>query len=198
MSIIGNVRERLIANRRADVLCRCLSDVLPQNAQVLDVGCGDGFLATKIMSRRPDVRINGIDVLIRPVNHIPVQEFNGEQIPMADDSVDVVSFVDVLHHTDDPLILLREACRVARKAVVIKDHTRNGLFANSTLRFMDWIGLVMPIMAWHCLTTIGVVPSGMKLSSILGLRSRNGTMHCICIACLQIGYLAANCISSLA
>ena len=140
MSIIGNVRERLIADRRADVLCRCLSDVLPQDAHVLDVGCGDGFLATKIMNRRPDVQIKGIDVLIRPVNHIPVQEFNGEHIPLADDSVDVVMFVDVLHHTDDPLILPREACRVARKSVVIKDHTRNGLFANSTLRFMDWVG----------------------------------------------------------
>jgi len=27
-------------------------------------------------------------------------------------------FVDVLHHTHDPMILLREAVRVARKAIV--------------------------------------------------------------------------------
>jgi hypothetical protein len=49
-------------------------------------------------------------------------------------------FVDVLHHTEDPTILLSEAKRVARKFILIKDHRRNGLLAGSTLRFMDWIG----------------------------------------------------------
>src|SRR5262249_2609525 len=49
-------------------------------------------------------------------------------------------FVDVLHHTDDPTILLREAARVARRAILIKDHTRDGLLAGPTLRFMDYVG----------------------------------------------------------
>jgi SAM-dependent methyltransferase len=48
--------------------------------------------------------------------------------------------VDVLHHAEDPLALLREAARVARTAVAIKDHLREGLAANATLRFMDWVG----------------------------------------------------------
>jgi len=49
-------------------------------------------------------------------------------------------FVDVLHHTDDPLILMREAKRVARTAIVIKDHLAEGALAVPTLRFMDWFG----------------------------------------------------------
>jgi hypothetical protein len=49
-------------------------------------------------------------------------------------------FVDVLHHTEDPMELLREAVRVASQAVLIKDHLRQGLLAGSTLRFMDWVG----------------------------------------------------------
>ena len=61
-------------------------------------------------------------------------------IPRNNASVDVVMFVDVLHHTDDPMILLREARRVARRAVVIKDHTLNGLLARQTLRLMDRVG----------------------------------------------------------
>jgi hypothetical protein len=48
-------------------------------------------------------------------------------------------FVDVLHHTEDPIILLREATRVGRR-IIIKDHLLNGLFASSTLSFMDRIG----------------------------------------------------------
>jgi len=48
--------------------------------------------------------------------------------------------VDVLHHTKDPMILLREAARVARKTVVIKDHILDGFFAGPTLRVMDRVG----------------------------------------------------------
>ena len=68
-------------------------------------------------------------------------------------SVDVVMFADVLHHTSDPEVLLREAQRVARQAVVLKDHTRDGLLAYTTLRFMDWVGnahhgVVLPYNYW--------------------------------------------------
>jgi hypothetical protein len=38
------------------------------------------------------------------------------------------------------MVLLREAARVARRAIVIKDHTLTGFLAGPTLRFMDWIG----------------------------------------------------------
>jgi hypothetical protein len=52
------------------------------------------------------------------------------------------------------MILLREAARVARQAVIIKDHTRDGLLAEPTLRFMDWIGnarhgVVLPYNYWR-------------------------------------------------
>src|SRR5690349_13901632 len=55
-------------------------------------------------------------------------------------TVDVVSFVDVLHQTSDARILLREAARVSRRYIVIKDHLREGPFAKATLQAMDWIG----------------------------------------------------------
>jgi hypothetical protein len=60
----------------------------------------------------------------------------------------------VLHHTDDPYALLREAVRVARKSIIIKDHLINGLLAEPTLRFMDWIGnarygVASPGNYWH-------------------------------------------------
>jgi hypothetical protein len=48
--------------------------------------------------------------------------------------------VDVLHHTADPTVLLREAGRVAGTAVVVKDHLAEGLLARPTLRVMDWVG----------------------------------------------------------
>jgi SAM-dependent methyltransferase len=140
MSLVGRLHGEHVHNRRVRLLCESLSDLIPESATLLDVGCGDGLLASLIMDKRQDLEVNGIDVLVRDSTKIPVSEFDGSVIPRASKSVDVVMFVDVLHHTEDPLVLLREATRVARKAVVIKDHLRNGLLAGLTLRFMDFVG----------------------------------------------------------
>ena len=107
---------------------------------MLDVGCGDGLLAFLILEKRPDLDLRGIDVLVREQTHIPVDRFDGLAIPHADASFDVVMFVDVLHHTEDPMALLGEAVRVARKTIVVKDHTLNGFLAGPTLHFLDRVG----------------------------------------------------------
>lgn len=140
MTVINHVHGKYVHSRRVRVLNEYLSALIPEGARVLDVGCGDGMLASLLSGSRPDLEISGVDVLVRDNTRIPVREFDGKDLPLADNSVDVVMFVDVLHHTDDPAILLREAARVATTAIAIKDHTRNGLFAGATLRMMDWIG----------------------------------------------------------
>lgn len=140
MSLLGKVHNKAVHNRRVTKLCEHLGALLPKQAKVLDVGCGDGLLASLIQEARPDVSIQGIDVLIRPKTHIPVTKFDGATFPFPDDSFDAVMFVDVLHHTDDPLSLLREAARTAKNCIVLKDHTDDGLLSNETLRFMDWVG----------------------------------------------------------
>jgi SAM-dependent methyltransferase len=71
---------------------------------------------------------------------MPVKTFDGKSIPYGDGSFDVVMFVDVIHHADQPMMLLREAARVARQAIVIKDHLAEGSLAQLTLRLMDWVG----------------------------------------------------------
>jgi SAM-dependent methyltransferase len=90
--------------------------------------------------RRPDLQISGVDVQVRAGARVPVTPFDGQRLPFADRSWDTVMFCDVLHHTDDPIVLLREAARVARHGVVIKDHTVEGFLARPTLRLMDVAG----------------------------------------------------------
>lgn len=140
MTIIDKVHGEYVFGRRTRVLARHLTQLIPEHCSVLDVGCGDGLIDQLVLNQRSDIAIEGIDVLIRPHTHIPVQKFDGVQMPVADKSVDIVMFVDVLHHTDDALALLRDAARVARRGVIIKDHLRNGFLAGPTLRFMDWVG----------------------------------------------------------
>jgi SAM-dependent methyltransferase len=137
---VGALHERLVLNRRVRVLARWFNELLPRNARVLDVGCGDGELSALIRQNRSDLTIQGIDVLARAQTRIPVQIFDGLHFPFDDAEFDVVMFSDVLHHTVDPTVLLREAHRVTRGSILIKDHFREGLAAGARLRFMDWVG----------------------------------------------------------
>lgn len=140
--MLDAVHERWVADRRVAVLAAGIAGVMPRGARVLDVGCGDGHLAHRLLQLRPDLEVRGIDLFVRPRTWIDVETFDGHTIPLARGEVDVVMFVDVLHHTDDPMELLREAARVARTAVVIKDHVAGSPLDRATLRFMDRVGNV--------------------------------------------------------
>jgi SAM-dependent methyltransferase len=138
---LNAVHGALIFGRRVEVLAEALARGLPAGpGRVLDLGCGDGQVAVGVMRRRPELTIEGVDVLVRPVTHIPVTRYDGAVLPFADKSFDHVTIVDVLHHTDDPAAVLTEAARVARRSVVIKDHLREGMLSGPTLRLMDWVG----------------------------------------------------------
>ncbi|MGE0418479.1 MAG: class I SAM-dependent methyltransferase, partial [Acetobacteraceae bacterium] len=126
MNPVGTLHEQFVFKRRTRVLSEALAQAIPTEARsVLDVGCGDGSIAALIQAGRPELSITGVDVLVRPETRIPVTQFDGVRLPFDDGAFDVVMFVDVLHHTDDPAVLLREAKRVARQAVVLKDHTKD-------------------------------------------------------------------------
>jgi SAM-dependent methyltransferase len=140
MTSAGRLHDRFVSRRRIDVLSSWFARLAPNGSRLLDVGCGDGLISGALRSKRPDVRIQGIDVLPRQITHIPVELFDGVHIPYDDLSFDLVLFSDVLHHTEDPAVLLREARRVAARGILIKDHYHKGLAAGARLRFMDWVG----------------------------------------------------------
>ena len=140
MSFLGYIHERYIHQRRIRQIICHIEKHIPKGAFVIDVGCGDGLLASMLVECRKDISIRGFDVQIRPTTHIPVTEFDGVLIPCESRSADCVILIDVLHHTTDPRQLLREAKRVARESIIVKDHLRDGWLAQPTLKFMDWVG----------------------------------------------------------
>jgi SAM-dependent methyltransferase len=153
MSLMESIHDNYVVTRRARVLSRHVAALLPPGARVLDVGSGDGLLAALVARQRPDVVIQGIDVLVRPITHIPVAAFDGVELPFETGSFDAVTMVDVLHHTEVPLEVLREAARVANEAVVLKDHLLQGFLARRTLRLMDRVsnarhGIDLPYNYW--------------------------------------------------
>jgi SAM-dependent methyltransferase len=140
---LNAVHGRLVLSRRVSVLARNAAELLPSGiADLLDCGSGDGTLGALVAQRRPEVTVAGLEVHARPASAIPVALFDGRTIPFGDRSKDAVMLIDVLHHAEDPRALLREAARVARRAVVVKDHLTDAWLANARLRAMDWVGNV--------------------------------------------------------
>lgn len=137
---IRSLHDRLIFQRRVRVLAASLAEFLPNDASVLDVGCGSGLLAQLLKGIKSDVSIRGLEVKPRATCLVECMAYDGENIPLPNRSVDICMFVDVLHHTRNVEQLLSEACRVSKKFVLIKDHLSESRFDHATLAFMDWVG----------------------------------------------------------
>lgn len=137
---VGQVHTRFVFARRIRRLAHFFSELIPKNARVLDVGCGDGAASYALLALRPDLSVEGIDVVPRERPLISVEMYDGQRIPRPDNSCDVVLLSDVLHHTENPASVLREVSRVTSRYVLIKDHYRQGWAAQRRLRFMDWVG----------------------------------------------------------
>jgi SAM-dependent methyltransferase len=152
-SLIRRFHARAVFGRRVQVLAAHIASLIPRDARVVDVGCGDGSIAARLLQLRPDIDLVGIDVFVRPRTHVPVVLCDEDAIPYEDASFDTALLVDMLHHTSDPTLLLKEAARVSPGTVIIKDHIADGFLARPTLRLMDWvgnanIGIAMPYNYW--------------------------------------------------
>jgi SAM-dependent methyltransferase len=196
-SLVGRFHGRAVFGRRVQALAAHIASLVPRDARVVDVGCGDGSIAGQLAQLRPDIRVVGIDVLVRPRTHVPVSAFDGEVIPYENGALDAVLFVDVLHHTVDPTRLLREAARVSPGTVIIKDHIADGFLARPTLRLMDWVGnahhgVALPFNYWaearwrEAFADVGLVPDVWRTA--LGLYPRPAAwvfdrgLHMLCRA----------------
>jgi SAM-dependent methyltransferase len=143
LSVLKRAHGRAVFGRRVRVLSESLAQKIPPGASVLDIGCGDGTIASLITRQNPTVSIRGIEFAPRPTCLIECAPFDGVSIPHPSESFDMCMFVDVLHHAPDAqgiTRLLSEACRVSRHFVLIKDHLSENRFDYKTLQFMDWVG----------------------------------------------------------
>src|ERR1700674_3688744 len=143
LSVLKRAHGRAVFGRRVRVLSEFLAQKIPPGASVLDIGCGDGTIASLITRQNPTVSIRGIEFAPRPTCLIECAPFNGSKIPYPNASFDVRMFLDVPHHAPDAqgiTRLLSEACRVSRRFVLIKDHLSENRFDHETLQVMDWVG----------------------------------------------------------
>lgn len=140
--VVSPLHQSVISPRRIKQISHHLIDLIPQDSNLigLDVGCGTGEIAREIEKSRPQIKMQGVEVLVRDDSVIDVIHFDGKEIPFPDKSFDFTTLVDVLHHTESPEALLKECARVSRNFILIKDHRCESIWDRSRLTLMDWVG----------------------------------------------------------
>lgn len=122
-----------------DLLLRMWSPPSPQ--RVLDVGCGNGFFLEWL--DREGHQATGIDpspemvklARSRLPQRITLDCGSAEHLPYEDNSFDTVAMITAIEFCGDPLQALREACRVARRHVLLGVLNRYSLV--TCFRFLD-------------------------------------------------------------
>ena len=126
------------ARRKAALLSPLLSEVVPKPehpVRLLDLGAGEGYMGEILQQEGVQVMLADV----RPSNRtdLPFLHLQEDKVPLPTNAVHVVSLVFVLHHTPDPVEVLREALRIASDRVVIIESTCEGRWWCWGLRRMD-------------------------------------------------------------
>jgi SAM-dependent methyltransferase len=116
---LNGIRRRWARERRRRKVGRAydmaleIARVVHRSSQVLDVGCGNGYIAHHL-SAMLGTSVIGIDVTDTTDAPIDYRQFNGRDFPLPDDSCDAVVLAYVLHHAQDVYAVLSEIKRVLR------------------------------------------------------------------------------------
>lgn len=106
---------------RYDRRFRQIAELVPARLRprsFADIGCGTGQLTSRLVEHWGLEKQNawGLEAFARPEgkSRFQYEVFNGRQIPLAKNSLELATMLMVLHHADDPDQLIREAYRVLK------------------------------------------------------------------------------------
>ena len=110
----GLEKERRWFVRKIHKLC-------PEDARLLDIGCGGGFLLHSLSKVRQPSGLYGVDVnrsVIRVARKRVKANFilaSASSLPFRNETFDVMSMVDILHHVTNTRGAARDMLRALRK-----------------------------------------------------------------------------------
>jgi SAM-dependent methyltransferase len=139
---VGNgLKRRWLRERRRRKVGRAydmaleIARAIPRGSEVLDVGCGNGYIAHHL-SAMLGTSVIGIDVAGSTDAPIDYRQYDGREFPAPDSSFDAIVSAYVLHHAQDVHLMLEEVKRVLRPggvAVIYED-----IPATAWDRFICW------------------------------------------------------------
>lgn len=124
---------------RAQQKASHINNLMPATAcgiKVLDLGAGEGYVGESLAHLwRADVKL--ADVINLNQTTLPHTLYDGQHLPFADNTFDVVVLYFVLHHCEHPEKVLAEALRVSNDRVVIVESVYESDWDLKQLTFLD-------------------------------------------------------------
>lgn len=146
----------IFMKRRAKTMVELLWDIMPEDLKrgetsdhevtsgevvsgeaigggILDLGSGDGYIADLLIQK--GVSVTKIDV--EDYNQLgdKVTVYDGKTLPYEDNYFEGVLINFILHHTEDPLVILREALRVSKKYIIVSED----IVDTPVDKFLGWL-----------------------------------------------------------
>lgn len=93
---------------------------LSKEERILDIGSGYGSVARAL--RKLDFHVDLVDVADHSIStDVSPDIYDGKTLPYENKSYEVALLLTILHHTENPRLIIQEAKRVAKKVVIIED-----------------------------------------------------------------------------
>lgn len=119
-----------IYNAAGKLMCKDCQEYVGIGSKILDLGCGSGIIS-KDFENFFAADLVGVDIIDNRVVPINFKLVNGRDLPFDENTFDAVLISYVLHHTQDPIRVLKEAKRVAKTGgkLLIFEDLYSGLIA---------------------------------------------------------------------
>lgn len=119
--------KRTMGLPRVNAVIGALQGIAPSN--LLDIGTGRGVFLWPLLDQFSELEVTTVEqderraehlraVRNGGINRLTVLQCDASCVPLADDTYDVVTVLEVLEHQHDPAQLTREAVRLASRFVV--------------------------------------------------------------------------------
>jgi 2-polyprenyl-3-methyl-5-hydroxy-6-metoxy-1,4-benzoquinol methylase len=115
---LKTVEGRYKLAHRYHIALSCIADARPD--QWLDIGAGNGFLASEVKKRFPGVLVTGVDFVDEALAAADaldakiVHDLNTGSLPLEDNSQDYITCLEVLEHVVFPGEVLKEIHRLLK------------------------------------------------------------------------------------
>lgn len=123
----SNLGKKWIANKLQSVVPH-----LKSHEKTIDIGAGNGMITQTLRQQNyPTTAMDVADLSIIP--EVSVVVYDGLNMPFEAQAFDTALLLTVLHHTPDPLPVLQETARIAKKIVIIED-----VYSNKIQQYMTY------------------------------------------------------------
>jgi ubiquinone/menaquinone biosynthesis C-methylase UbiE len=110
---------------------------LENGEKIVDIGSGNGLICFHL--RQEGFDVTPLDVVDMPFDKsVQPIVYDGKIMPFEDKAFDTAIILTVLHHTDEPEMIIKEAKRIAKRIIIIEDIYKNPIQKYATFA-MDWL-----------------------------------------------------------